>query len=142
MPADSSDACPPPEGPWYSYAIVRVVPQVDREEFLNVGIILFARTASYLEAHIEVDEERLLTLAPGIDLEQLRGHLDVFQAIAAGEASGGPAGASSQSERFHWLTAPRSTIIQTSPVHVGWNDDPAAALEELMARMVRHEAAK
>ena len=122
---------------WYSYAVIRVVPEVERGEFINVGVILFARTLHFLEARIELDRERLRLLAPELDLEDLERHLEVFQGIAAGDPEAGPIAAMSQSERFHWLTSPSSTVIQTSDVHVGRCDDPAAALDDLMTRLVR-----
>lgn len=129
------DANPPDA--WYDYAIVRVVPIVDRGEFLNVGVILRARTLSYLGVRIEVDEMRLRSLAPGIDLTLVHSHLEVFRAIAEGDPAGGPIAALSLAERFHWLTTPRSTVIQTSPTHVGRCADPAAALDDLFERLVR-----
>src|SRR3712207_43437 len=113
---------------WYSYAVVRVVPRVEREEFVNVGVILFARELRFLAAQIELDAARVRSLAPGTDVTLIARHLRTFQAIAAGEAEGGPIAALPQPERFHWLTAPRSTIIQTSPVHTGACVDPQAAL--------------
>ena len=122
---------------WYSYAIVRVVPRVERGESLNVGIILFSRTRHFLEARIEVDEKRLLALASGADLAQLEAHLATFRAIAAGDEAGGSIARLGQSERFHWLTSPRSTIIQTSEVHTGRCDDPERLIEDLMERLVR-----
>ena len=135
MPADldsrTSDA-----GPWYNYAVLRVVPHVEREEFVNVGVILFARTLNYLDVRVELDEARLLALTPGLELAQLKEHLKTFEAIASGDPEGGPIAVLSQSERFHWLTAPRSTILQTSPVHVGRCDDPTAALEKLVRELV------
>ena len=132
MPAEAN------QDAWYDYAVVRVVPVVERGEFLNAGVILRARTLNYLDVRIEVDEARLLALAPQADLDLIRSHLAVFQAIAEGqETAGGPIAAKSQSERFHWLTTPRSTVIQTSPAHVGRCTDPVAALEDLMDLMVR-----
>jgi hypothetical protein len=122
---------------WYDYAIIRVVPIVERGEFLNVGIILRARTLNYLDVRIELEEARLRALAPDIGIALIRSHLDVFQAIADGNAEGGPIAALTQSQRFHWLTTPRSTVIQTSPAHVGRCVDPAKALEDLMNRLVR-----
>ena len=122
---------------WYDYAIVRVVPVVERGEFLNAGIVLRARTLNYLGVRIELNEKRLLALVPSADLIQIRNHLAVFEAIAAGDPAGGPIASLTQSQRFHWLTAPRSTVIQTSPAHVGRSSDPARALEELMDSLVR-----
>jgi hypothetical protein len=122
---------------WYDYAIVRVVPVVERGEFVNAGIILRARTLNYLGLRIELDEARLLALAPSADLALIRSHLQVVEAIAAGDPKGGPIAAMTQSQRFHWLTTPRSTVIQTSPAHVGRSADPGRALEELMDALVR-----
>jgi hypothetical protein len=124
-------------GTWYNYAVVRVVPHVEREEFVNVGVIVFAPEADFLAARIELPEDRLLLLAPGLDLDELRTHLHAFEAVAAGDPTGGPVAALIQSQRFHWLTAPRSTMIQTSAVHVGHSADPAVALEALMSELVR-----
>jgi Protein of unknown function (DUF3037) len=122
---------------WYSYAIVRVVPRVERGEFLNVGVVLFSREQSFLGARIEVDAERLLSLGPHLDLESVERHLRIFQAICDGRPEGGPIAALPPSERFHWLVAPRSTMIQTSPVHVGRSEEPEKALEDLLAEFVR-----
>ena len=121
----------------YDYAIVRVVPRVEREEFLNVGVILSCEAAKRLEARIELDEARLLAFAPGVDLELLRQHLAAIPRICAGEPDAGPIAALPLRARFHWLTARRSTIVQTSPVHRGRCVDPGAAVEHLLARMVR-----
>ena len=125
---------------WYSYATVRVVPRIEREEFLNVGVVLFAREVPFLEARIELDRQRLRALDPEIDLELVERHLRTFQAICAGDPSGGPVAALPASERFHWLVAPRSTVIQTSPVHVGRCEDPQRALDELLDELVRLKA--
>lgn len=122
---------------WYDYAVIRVVPVVERGEFVNAGIILRARTLNYLDVRIELDEARLLALAPDIDMAVIRSHLEVFDAIAAGDPKGGPIAAMNQSQRFHWLTTPRSTVIQTSPAHVGRCSDPEQALEDLMDALVR-----
>jgi hypothetical protein len=121
----------------YDYAVIRVVPKVEREEFVNVGVIVSCPTGEFLEARIEVDEQRLLTLDPTLDIETIRAHLATIPIICAGGEQAGPMGKASQRERFHWLTAPRSTVIQTSPVHTGWCDDPATVLEHLLAAMVR-----
>ena len=122
---------------WYSYAIVRVVPRVEREEFVNVGVILFARELLFLDARIELEAERVRALAPDLDVELVARHLRTFQAICAGDPAGGPVAALPPSERFHWLVAPRSTVIQTSAVHVGRCENPSEALEELMDEFVR-----
>ena len=121
----------------YDYAVVRLVPLVEREEFINVGVIVSCPQKEYLEARIELDKERLAALFPAVDLAEVRAHLEVVPRIAAGGAEAGPIGLMSQRERFHWLVAPRSTIVQTSPVHTGFCDDPSAVLERLMQKMVR-----
>ena len=136
MPDEAANAGPTP-GAWYSYAIVRVVPQVERGEFVNVGVVLFARTMHYLEARIEMNPARLRLLAQEVDIEDVQRHLDVFSRIAAGEADAGAIAALGQSERFHWLTSPRSTVIQTSEVHVGRCEDPRVAIEDLLGRFVQ-----
>lgn len=121
----------------YDYAVIRVVPRVEREEFLNVGILLSCERSGYLRAHVELDEARLRALDPDIDIEFLRRHLDAIPRICEGGAQAGPIGLLSKRARFHWLTAKRSAIIQTSPVHMGKCGDMDAILEHLMDRMVR-----
>ena len=120
----------------YDYAVVRVVPRVDREEFINAGVILFSKACHFLAACVEVDEERLRAIAPAVDVELVRRHLDAIPRICAGEEDAGPIARLSPSERFHWLVATRSTIIQVSPVHGGFSDDPAARLDELFLLLV------
>ena len=122
---------------WYSYAIVRVVPRVERGECINVGVVLFAPTRRFLGVRIEIDPVRLRALAPDVDLPLVERHLRTFEAICEGRPEGGPVSALPASDRFHWLTAPRSTIIQTSPVHVGCATDPRRALEELLQELVK-----
>lgn len=121
----------------YDYAIVRVVPRVERGEFVNVGVIVSCKTAGYLKARIELDEARLLALAPGIDLDPIRATLAAIPGICAGGAAAGPLRHLSARERFDWLVAPRSSAIQTSPVHTGRCDDLELALDKLVQRMVR-----
>jgi hypothetical protein len=121
----------------YDYAVVRVVPRVERGEFLNVGVIVSCESARLLQARIELDEARVLALDPTLDLELLRQHLGAIPRICAGDADAGPIAALPLRARFHWLTAPRSTVVQTSPVHRGQCADPASALEHLLQRMVR-----
>jgi hypothetical protein len=113
------------------------MPRVERGEFINVGIILFCRAQRYLEGRIELDEARLLALYPAADLDEIKLHLAVIPKICAGGPDSGPIGQLSQQERFHWLVAPRSTIIQVSPVHSGLCSQPAATLEHLMNTLVR-----
>ncbi len=128
---------PPPPSIWFSYAVVRIVPRVERGEFLNVGIILFARTVHFLVSCIELDRPRLRAFAPSLDMAIIERHLDAFVAICAGSAAGGPIAQLPPSERFHWLTAPRSAMIQTSPIHIGCGADPRTALDALCDTLVR-----
>ncbi|WP_313070119.1 DUF3037 domain-containing protein [Melaminivora sp.] len=121
----------------YDYAIVRVVPRVEREEFINVGAIVSCQRTGFLQAAVELDEARLHALDPWADVALVRRHLQALAAICAGDAAGGPIARLPHRARFHWLTARRSGIIQTSPVHTGWCDDAGAALEHLMDCMVR-----
>ncbi|MBD2082725.1 DUF3037 domain-containing protein [Leptolyngbya sp. FACHB-17] len=121
----------------YDYAIVRVVPKVEREEFVNVGVIVSCPTRKFLQARIELDESRVIALDPTIDLELVRQHLDAIPTICAGGKQAGAIGQLPQRERFHWLVAPRSTIIQTSRVHTGLCEDLTAVLEDLLNKMVR-----
>jgi len=120
----------------YDYAVIRVVPKVDREEFINAGIIVSCPELSFLEARIKLDESRLLALDPHVDLDLVRNHLASIPTICRGGDGAGSIGQLPQRQRFHWLVAPRSTVIQTSPVHTGRCGDPAAALEHLVATMV------
>jgi hypothetical protein len=121
----------------YDYAIIRVVPRVERGEFINVGVILSCPHLDFLEARIEVNEARLLALDPAIDVDLMRGHLDMIPVVCRGGAAAGAIGELPQRSRFHWLVSPRSTIIQISPVHTGRTSDPTAVLERLLDTMVR-----
>ncbi|MFN8131759.1 MAG: DUF3037 domain-containing protein [Solirubrobacteraceae bacterium] len=120
----------------FQYLVLRVVPRVERQEFLNAGVVLFARQAGFLAASVGLDRARLAALAPGADAEAIAEHLDALARIAAGDHAAGPVAALEPSERFHWLAAPSSTVVQPSPVHTGLCDDPAAALARLYARLV------
>lgn len=126
----------------YDYAIVRVVPRVEREEFVNVGVIVSCPRKAFLEARIEVDESRLKALDPDIDIDAIRAHLASIPAICTGGTQGGTIGKLSRRERFDWLVAPRSTTIQTSKVHTGRCTDPATLLEHLLNTMVRRPRAR
>lgn len=125
-----------PEPCSYDYAVIRVVPDVGRGEFVNAGIILFAKSHGALLARLALDEARLLALAPDADVAAIRAHLASIERVCAGGPEAGPHGALSPSERFHWLVAPRSTVIQVSPVHSGLCDDPAAEADRLLERLV------
>ena len=121
----------------YDYAIVRLTPRVDRGETINVGVILSCPERDYLEARIELDVARIRVLDSGFDIETARAHLDAIPRVCRGGAEAGALGELPARARFHWLVAPRSTVIQMSPVHTGRTDDPAAALERLLATLVR-----
>ena len=125
---------------WYDYAIVRVVPRPEREEFINAGVILSSVQARLLEARIELDESRLLALDPTADLDQIRAHLATIPLICAGGSAAGAIGRLSQRERFHWLVAPRSAVIQTSAVHGGRCTEPLQAIDHLVRTMLRVSA--
>jgi hypothetical protein len=120
----------------FDYVIVQVVPRVDRDERLNVGVIVFCPTLGYLGCRIALDDRRLRALAPDTDLAALSGQLDAVRAVAAGDTTAGPIARLPASERFHWLSAPRSTIVQPTSPHAGLCDDPAAALEHLFQTAV------
>jgi hypothetical protein len=125
----------------YDYAIVRVVPKVERAEFVNVGVIVSCPERDVLLARIEVDERRLMSLDPTLDLKSVQTHLAAIPTICAGGEQAGPIGRLSQRERFYWLVAPRSTIIQTSPTHTGSASDLEAVVERLLQTMVRPQRA-
>lgn len=120
----------------YDYALIRVVPSVERGECLNVGVILFCRTLRFLGMRLHLDQQRLRALAPDLDIDAVQQQLDDIARICKGGQEAGQLGNMSQSERFHWLVAPRSTIVQLSPVHMGLSADPAATLEHLLKTMV------
>jgi hypothetical protein len=121
----------------FDYAVVRVVPRVERGEFLNAGVILFSSTAGYLGAKIALERARLEALAPAIDYDAIASHLASIPLVCAGGPDAGSIGQLPQRARFHWLVAPRSTIIQMSPVHSGVHPDPEAALESLFTKLVQ-----
>jgi hypothetical protein len=125
----------------YDYSIVRVVPRVERGEQINVGIILSCVDVEFLDARIEIDEDRLRAVDPTLDIEAVRSSLASVPAICAGGAAAGPIGALPHRERFRWLVSPRSTMIQMSPVHTGRTSNPAAALDQLVDTMVRRRTA-
>ncbi len=125
MPAQSS----------FDYAVLRVVPRVECEEFINAGVVVFCLEQQFLEARVHVDERRLRALWPRLDVDLVRQHLEAFRSVASGDPSAGPMARLSKRERFHWLVAPRSTIIQVSAVHTGICGDPATVIDQLMRRV-------
>jgi hypothetical protein len=120
----------------YEYAVVRVVPRVEREEFLNVGVVLYCRQLRSVDVRIALDEGRLKALAPEADIAAIGAYLEAFERVCRGGSGSGPIGLLDAASRFRWLTAVRSTIIQTSRVHPGLCEAPAAALEKLFAQLV------
>jgi hypothetical protein len=125
----------------YDYAIIRVVPRVDRGEQINVGVILSCPETNFLDARIELDEALLLALDPSVDVATVRTNLAVIPAVCRGGADAGPIGALDPRSRFRWLVSPRSTMIQPSAVHTGRTSDPARCLDHLMDRVVRRTQA-
>jgi hypothetical protein len=121
----------------YQYAIVRVVPDIERGECINAGVVLLCRSRGYVGGLTFLDEARLRALAPDADIPTIRAHLDAIERVARADPAGGPIARSSIAERFHWLVAPASTIIQPSEVHTGLTDDPAAELDRLVADLVQ-----
>jgi hypothetical protein len=121
---------------WYSYAVVRIVPRVERGEFLNVGIILFVRSSRLLCCRLAADWKRLQLLDPAADIEELQDHLELMEAICEADNRGGPISELPADERFHWLTAPRSTILQVSAVHEGTTEKIESTLDALFKRYV------
>ena len=121
----------------YQYAIIRVVPHVERGEAINVGVVLLCRSAAFIGARTALDQDRLRAIAPDADVASIERHLQAIDRVAAGDARGGPIAKLSSAERFHWLVSPASTIIQPSEVHTGLTDDPAAELERLFEGLVR-----
>ena len=121
----------------FDYAVIRVVPRVERGEFINAGIIVHCPTQDFLEAKVWLDEARLRALAPDLDVDDVAAHLAVMPRIAEGDPSAGPIAVLPRSQRFHWLVAPRSTVVQTSAVHSGLCDSTLKMAESLMKRLVR-----
>ncbi|MBV8516521.1 MAG: DUF3037 domain-containing protein [Acidobacteria bacterium] len=121
----------------FDYAVIRVVPRVERGEFVNAGVIVFCSTRAFLDCRIELDRQRLRALAPSADLPLVESYLDAIPKICAGGGEAGSIGALPQRARFHWLVAPRSTIIQTSDVHSGVHEEPQTALDHLFEKLVR-----
>ena len=126
----------------YDYAVIRVVPRVEREEFVNVGAVVSCPARDFLEARIELDPARVLALDPAADIEMIRAHLAAIPVICRGGEAAGAIGQLSPRERFRWLTAPRSTVIQFSAAHTGRCEDPDALLARLLETMVRPPEAR
>ncbi len=120
----------------YEYAVVRVVPRVDRDEFINAGVIVFAKQQHLLEVRLDVNDQRLRALWPGVDVTTVRQHLNAIKRICAGDPAAGPIARMSQSERFHWLTTPRSTVIQTSPIRTGLSSNLEQLPDDLERKVV------
>ncbi|MBO0361144.1 DUF3037 domain-containing protein [Hymenobacter sp. BT186] len=125
-----------PEKHLFEYAVIRVMPKVEREEFLNVGVILYCASQGFLQTRFQLNEARLLALAPGLDLPELHERLHAFERICAGRKEGGVIGQLAVASRFRWLTSTRSTIVQTSPVHPGLCQDPTDTLARLYEELV------
>ena len=126
----------------YDYALIRVVPHVERGECINAGVLVFSSARAFLKARIELDEGRLLALDPEVDIPTVVATLQAFVRICEGGPQSGPIGELPLRSRFDWLTAPRSTIVQTSAVHTGRCSDLEDAMERLLQRMVRPPAAR
>lgn len=121
----------------YQYAVLRLVPRVEREEFLNVGVVLYCEDAQFLDAAHDVDDERAAAFGAGCDLAGVRAHLEQIEAVCRGERGRGLPDLDRLGQRFGWIIAPRSTVVQPGPVHGGLTHDPAKELERLMDRLVR-----
>ena len=121
----------------FQYAVVRLVPRVERGECVNAGVILFCRSRAYLGARVALDEPLVRAFAPDLDLDVVRAHLEAVPRIAAGDPDAGPIAALDQHQRFHWLVAPSSTVVQVGPVHTGLCDDAEPWLDRLFDALVR-----
>jgi len=127
---------PAPARSPFSYAVLRVVPRIERGERFNAGVVLFCRQRGFLGAKVELDERRLAALAPGTSAGDVRAHLEALASVAAGDSDAGAIAGLPASERFGWLVAPSSTVIQPSRVHTGLTDDPVATLDALFRELV------
>ena len=121
----------------FEYAVIRVVPRVEREEFLNIGVILYCAKQQFLQANYLLDEVRLHAFAPDLDIAELKEHICAMERICLGDNAAGPIGKLDMASRFRWLTATRSTIVQTSKVHPGFCDDALVKLDQLFKQLVR-----
>lgn len=120
----------------FDYAVIRIMPRVEREEFINVGVIVFCKAEKFLEAKYLLDNNRLLAFSPELDIEVLKANLNAMEQICMGSKAGGTIGALDIASRFRWLTATRSTVLQTSKVHPGYTDNAAETLEKLFIQLV------
>lgn len=120
----------------YEYAVIRIVPKVEREEFINVGVILFSKQADFIKMRYKIDEERLKIFSPELDVEDFREHIEAFSKVCSGDKGGGTIAALDIPERFRWLTAMRSSCIQTSRPHVGFSSDLEETLDKLFEELV------
>jgi hypothetical protein len=120
----------------FEYAVLRVIPRVERGECINAGVVLYCQVDGFLGARVHLDADRLKTLDPGVDLKAVRAHLEAFHSVCAGGPEAGAVGRLPLRERFGWLVAPRSTVVQPSEVHMGLTDDPEAEMERLLRTMV------
>jgi hypothetical protein len=124
----------------FEYALLRVVPRVERGEFINAGVVLYCQDAKFLDARVYLDPERLRALDPNLDPEIVRAHLEVARLVCEGGPEAGAVGLLPPGQRFGWLVAPRSTVVQPSPVHTGFTDDPREAIDHLLQSMVHAPA--
>lgn len=124
------------KGHLYEYAVIRIVPMVEREEFMNVGVVLYCADKKYLDVLYRLDADRLLKLSGKLDMADLQCYMDAFRNICQGSNDAGPVARLPVPERFRWLTATRSTVVQTSKVHPGFCEDPAVTLSDLFAQLV------
>jgi Protein of unknown function (DUF3037) len=125
-----------PEKHLFEYAVIRLIPKVEREEFLNVGVILYSQSLKYLHAMHHLDEQRLRNFSDKLDIPEVQEYLEAFDRICRGGADGGPIGKLDMASRFRWLTATRSTIVQSSRVHAGFCSDPIVAIKKLYTQFV------
>ena len=125
-----------PENHLYEYAVIRIVPRVEREEFLNVGVILYCRKLKFLQCIFKIDEQRLQVFCAKLDIGQVKENLLAFERICTGGKGSGPIGQLDIASRFRWLTAARSTVVQTSKVHPGFCIDPSETLRKLFQQLV------
>ncbi|MFC5861658.1 DUF3037 domain-containing protein [Acidicapsa dinghuensis] len=120
----------------FDYAVLRVVPRVERQEFVNAAVVVFCLEKRYLDARVYIDPQRMKALWPDLDIDLVRQHLDAIPRICSGDPTAGPVASLSQRERFHWLVAPRSTLIQPSPVHTGICDDTGGLIDRLATQFL------